>query len=49
MLPRPIVTDDGNRTALLSEVSAGFFSMLGIHAQLGQAHNFRRRKICLSL
>ena len=36
MLPRPIVTADGSRTALLSEVNAGFFSMLGIHAQLGR-------------
>jgi predicted permease len=36
MLPRPIVAGDGNRTALLSEVNAGFFSMLGIHAQLGR-------------
>ena len=36
MLPRPIVTGDGNRTALLSEVNADFFSMLGIHAQLGR-------------
>ena len=36
MLPRPIVTTDGSRTALLSEVNAGFFSMLGIHAQLGR-------------
>jgi predicted permease len=36
MLPRPIVTADGSRTALLSEVNAGFFTMLGIHAQQGR-------------
>jgi predicted permease len=36
MLPRPIVTADGSRTALLSEVNADFFSMLGVHAQLGR-------------
>jgi predicted permease len=36
ILPRPIGAPDGSRTALLSQVNADFFTMLGVHAQLGR-------------
>jgi predicted permease len=36
VLPRPIGTTDGSRTALLNEVSPEFFSVLEVHPQLGR-------------